>query len=1231
MLSLDLALTREQKNQRLKRLRSLFALYFGFVSDEQIAQALAYQQVRGQTPQVNSTSQAADVRQQFTDLRLGFNNQLAKEVFDIFVSGDQESLLAIEDPRAGARGSILARLVSLITPAGTATQTSAVTNLHRYIKLFYCGSFYNNVLQGNQQASDSGAFCGDLDKIGFSPEVSSAGSNINEQVLKNRVAALLMDHPIMAHNEKNSDLLSVFFNSFPSLEIARATPVLNIKMFSSRQVIQNDGTTNKLSALSLPKFLLGAQTIENNTANPSLLAIALANQVTASQPTGTETTPNTDQPFQYYSIAGMELFTSPQTLVNPDAARNESNFLAKPIDPFRPLASIKSFDVDVKSTGYGLIGTKQAHLSLVLHDRSRMGEFADFVKPDRYGSSFLEVEYGWSHPDDAYALNTEAGVNINNPFAELMNLTRVKEQYNIVNGSFDFDEVGQVNINLNLITRGASELTEISITGEQNDIRQQITAIQNLSRQIATLTDSVYRRNNRSGNEEHGDTERREIRGHQMLGAAGDAMNVLTLNQETITSFQQLERALQDRSTGGGPTVQQVTALRDSIRRLYGEASNYRNRTANSEAPTTRNPSGGAVGRLRQSINTKIRNALEKINKPKTASNVYSNDIFLRIIPDPQRNVLNHITTRHEGTKQNERENDQLLDVRHDDNVEKVISLGTLIMSFVAKPLAAIKQGDSFKFREVQVYFYSFNNKASRMSHCNIASFPIFTTFFAREYSKFRLENAARASSVSLSEFMNFIASTMIDDPMNPAYGISQLYKQDARAGESLAPASNQDVFDREMQRIMSSENVSRSPDFQMPQIVFELESVPYGANETVLKLHIYDRTSSARSPLRELLSLSTEDTLATVASIPANKDAEQANIDQQLQETQTGSGHTRRARVTASDLRKNWADCYQSILAEVADPNNPNQLIEIIQDPKTANPRPSEDVTPPKQFYRFKGGVKRLKQLVMRYTPHVIYGAMGTTVKSAKLASQQNSQLASMNMIRNTNSDPILATGEQPGGIPLQIYPVELSLTTLGCPFIRYSQELFVDFNTNTTADNIYYVTGLQHRIEQGNFETTIKLTACDAFPAYRNFIDQLNSAAVRYTEIVNQPNNGLAPGTAPGGTATSGTGTGTSGGASTGSQAHGRGSGAGHRRSSRTQQHPSAETASQRTTPDGPPAPPTNPSTSGNNSYLQDSGPIYQEQARGSGVLRDPSVPDPRGAREVIGQRADGTPIYG
>lgn len=1139
MLSLDLALSREQRNQRLKRLREVFALYFGFVTDEQISEALAYQAVHGQTPQVNSTSTAAEVRQQFNQLRLGFNNQLAKEVFDIFVAGDHDCLLAIRDLQAGARGSLVDRLIALTAaPTSGAPSNNDYRDLHRYIKIFYCGSAYGNVSL-TERARESGAFQPILDEIGWSPTVSSRGSNINEAILKDRVAVMLMDHPIMAHNEKNSDLLSVYFNSFPSLEMARATPVLNLKMFSSRQVLQNDGTSNRLSAISLPKFLLGAQTFTEEAANPSLMAIALANQVTSSQPIDGQD-PDPDKPFPYYSIAGMELFTAPQTLVNPDAARDESNFLAKPIDPFRPLASIKSFDVDVKSTGYGLIGTKQAHLVLTLHDRSRMGEFADFVKPDRYGSSFIEVEYGWSHPEGAHDLSADE--QIGNPFGELMNLTRVKEHYNIVNGSFDFDEVGQVNINLNLITRGVSEITEISITGEQNDIRSQLTAIENISRQINTLTDRVYRRNsNPSGNEEHSDSNRREVRGHQMLGAAGDAMNILTLNEETLKSFRDLERALNDRAGNGSPTAQQVNQLATNIRQLYGNHNDY---TANNRTPRTQSDS--LVTRLRQSINEKIRTALQQINKESTRrspNTPYINDIFLRIIPSEQRNALDDTTSRQDGVKQNNRENAQLLNLQPNDNVASVISLGALITSFVAKPLAAIKQGESFKFREVQVYFYSFNNKASRMSNCNIASFPIFTKFFAREYSKFRLENAARASSVSLSEFMNFIASTMIDDPMNPAYGINTLYKSGRQAGEQLAPKNNQDVFDREMQRTMVANNVTKSPDFQMPQIVFELESVPYGINETVLKVHIYDRTSSARSPLRELLSLSTEDTLATVSSIPASRDAEQASVDQQVHDSEENRRNNRNApRIIETDLRQNWADCYHTILSEVSNRNDPNQLIEVVTEPTRrtdSNPGPQNDVTPPRQYFRFKGGVKRLKQLVMRYTPHVIYGAMGTTVKSAKLASQQNSQLATINMIRNTNSDPILATGEQPGGIPLQIYPVELSLTTIGCPFIRYSQELFVDFNTNTTADNIYYVTGLQHKIEQGNFETTIKLTACDAFPNYRNFIDQLNSAAVRYTSLAatGTNRNSLSPGEAPAPAPTE-----------IPSSAHGRGSSTGH-----------------------------------------------------------------------------------
>jgi len=124
---------------------------------------------------------------------------------------------------------------------------------------------------------------------------------------------------------------------------------------------------------------------------------------------------------------------------------------------------------------------------------------------------------------------------------------------------------------------------------------------------------------------------------------------------------------------------------------------------------------------------------------------------------------------------------------------------------------------------------------------------------------------------------------------------------------------------------------------------------------------------------------------------------------------------------------------------------------------------------------------------------------------------------MSTINMQRSLNGDPVLANGEQPGGVPLSIYPVQLSITTLGCPFVRYSQELFVDFNTNTTADNIYYVTGLTHKFEGGTFETTLKLTANDAFGQYRNLIGQLNTARATIQALGSTSTTPSTPTSAP------------------------------------------------------------------------------------------------------------------
>lgn len=1097
MLKLDLKLTREQKSIRLGKIRDRFAPYFGFVTSGSIAESLALNQAINtqRAGEENGIAQPAS-RARIT------TNPGAIQVFNIFLDGGNGALKAISDTRRvpldsnnSSDQSIKGKIINLLTP----DDNQRSTQISNYVKMHYSN------IHGNQE--NHPVFHTDLDRIGF--------MNDDEQQTRERMSAFRMIHPLLAPGERNADLLTIFFNAFPTLELVRATPVLDIKMYSSRQVFQ-DG---RLAALSLQKSLEGA--VPEPQDGP-LRAIGLANQVTASA------FGDNFQDFQNYSIVGMELFRAPQTMVNPDATRIKENFLAPVIDPFRPLASIKSFDVDVKSA-VGLISTKTAKLEIVLHDRSRMGEFADIIKPDRYGSSFIEVEYGWSHPDqmehDPNSLN-------GNPYADILNLTRTKEHYNITNSSFSFDEVGQVNISLNLVTRGASEMTEISITGNQDRLKEQLSAIANISKEINRLSAIVF--GNQSGAQSNSSTHRQEIRGHQMLGAAGDATNMLIISSELLTSLQQLRGALDARtssatrnSTPSTETIRNAARdLRTQINYLVGPGNANTN-----QAITT-----GGIAIIQTTINEDIAEALKNINQQGNIDDDFDADIFLVTMELDQKRhfkiranqirVLPTVSRGRTGTAQTN-ENNQLLDATELNRLlgggnlrrRNVMSLGTLFMALVAKPLAMVKKDGTPKFEEVQVYFYNFNNKASRMSHCNISQFPIDIIFFAREYSRMRLENLNRSVNLTTIDFVNFLANKIVDDPMNPAYGINDLYKfKDGGQELEINTTGNgeigtnertsQDNFNRLMNSRMETNNIGHSPDFQMPQLTIDIESAPYAFEEgkTILKLHVYDKACSSTAPLRELLSLSTENLMSSLSSFPANEEAAQAQERAQAAEAnaaQTRTGHHRSrntnptpAVVDTHPLRAAWRDSYSVVHSHA---ERLGLIVPVPHAPPLPNSTQQTQSTPASarnQQYRFSGGPKRLKEMVMQYVPHIIYGCMNSTVKSANLSTQQNAQLASINMLRSLNGDPVSANGEQAGGVPLSVYPCELSITTLGCPFIRYSQEIFVDFNTNTTADNIYYVTGLSHKIEAGNYETTIKLTPNDAFGQYRNLIGQLNSA---------------------------------------------------------------------------------------------------------------------------------------
>jgi hypothetical protein len=65
--------------------------------------------------------------------------------------------------------------------------------------------------------------------------------------------------------------------------------------------------------------------------------------------------------------------------------------------------------------------------------------------------------------------------------------------------------------------------------------------------------------------------------------------------------------------------------------------------------------------------------------------------------------------------------------------------------------------------------------------------------------------------------------------------------------------------------------------------------------------------------------------------------------------------------------------------------------------------------------------------------------------------------------------------------------------MTTLGCALLNINQQFFIDFGTGTTADNIYLLTHIEHRIKQGSFESHLRLTPLDAYGVLESIVSKV------------------------------------------------------------------------------------------------------------------------------------------
>lgn len=144
---------------------------------------------------------------------------------------------------------------------------------------------------------------------------------------------------------------------------------------------------------------------------------------------------------------------------------------------------------------------------------------------------------------------------------------------------------------------------------------------------------------------------------------------------------------------------------------------------------------------------------------------------------------------------------------------------------------------------------------------------------------------------------------------------------------------------------------------------------------------------------------------------------------------------------------------------------------------------------------FRIKCGGLALRTVMSEHIPTLRYGTTNSGIIGAQLSTMSNPAMETIHMQRQQRKEK-REIAPFDDGVPLLVKPVELSMDTFGCPFLAFGQQYFVDFNTNTSIDDVYIVTGLSHSLSPGNFQSTIKLMPMNKLGKFRSMIDNVDDA---------------------------------------------------------------------------------------------------------------------------------------
>ena len=829
---------------------------------------------------------------------------------------------------------------------------------------------------------------------------------------------------MLNYGSRDTGAVEVFMNMIPAIEWSKAVPYVSVEIISPGQQVVDENGKKKIVGMGQMRFINGKSEITGF--GDLTIAQAMTGEVfqAAPAPPAPPTDPPTAAPAAEdapdpLSSAGMELFTSPQTLIpsweqyssydevgeiiENDVDINNLPYPGTPgsprtapvIDRMRPFMSFESMKIKVVPTR-GMMSHKSAEFSMTLHDRSRLGEIGALVRPDQFGKTEILVTWGWSHPD-----SPGNNGNANNPFGLFIDSMKVKEKFGVYNSKYNFTDDGQVGINLTCVTRGANQVN-ITDVGLSPEATTKIEAFEVLIQGISTL--------------------RRRIVGAvpQMAEVVGwsTISNLSPTNAAALFSgdnADEINAFINNNKDAGGDTGALATALDEA-------------KGATTEIQTT---IAGVISEktgIAESVGDpwlKARGAAVSDATPKINYRCTSNNISFSA-PDNSN----------------------------------WCSFGRLAALFIGAPIMQSK-----KFDEVQLIFYTFNDKASFMWDQNIACFPVDlngNTGFTKLFDNWQKEKI----QVSVGSFMGFMNRYYLSNMASKAYGFNTLFSRDEDGKAVVSEGTEATALQSQKDKVLST---AYGPDaehsFKLPRIRMVPEAVPhqkagaaedeFGETETILRLHFFDDSACKYSSLHDILASTRESSMGSLKTAANSVTAAEGSTD------------------------SNWAEISSQMIGSA-----PAALLDKM---------PGSDT-----HYYVKGGAPALKHYIKNNMPSITFGSANCSVTNLSMASMHNSGDTTIHMLRaqREGNSSQGTPGAQDRGLPIRLMPMQASGQSFGCPILNHGQQFFIDMGTGTTADNVYAVCGLDHDISPGNFMTKFKLIPIDAYGKYESMLNSVDAA---------------------------------------------------------------------------------------------------------------------------------------